>query len=47
MSDFSIPLEEFNKLTVDGDDYPIDKFNASGARFQIGVTFFPFPQPGQ
>lgn len=38
----SYTFGNFSKLTVDGDDYPIDKFNASGARFQIGLTFFPF-----
>jgi hypothetical protein len=38
----SYSFGSFDDLKIDGDDYPMDKFDASGARFQIGLTWFPF-----
>jgi hypothetical protein len=33
---------KFDTLEIDGDETPFDSFNATGARFRIGVTWFPF-----
>jgi opacity protein-like surface antigen len=32
----------FDTIKIDGDEVPSDKFNAAGARFQFGLTWFPF-----
>jgi hypothetical protein len=32
----------FDRTYIDGDEYPTDGFDASGARLQLGLTWFPF-----
>ena len=38
----SYSLGRFDRLTLDGDEIDIDSLDASGARFQLGLTWFPF-----
>lgn len=38
----SYSLGRFDTLTVDGDEIDLDSFDANGARFQLGLTWFPF-----
>lgn len=38
----SYSLGRFDTLTIDGDEVDIDSFDANGARFQLGLTWFPF-----
>jgi hypothetical protein len=33
---------KFDRLEVDGDETSFDSFNAAGARFRLGITWFPF-----
>lgn len=37
---------KFDKFKVEGEEVPIDEFDASGGRFHIGLTWYPFARVG-